>query len=248
MLKGLRKLHPSANGKRLPILLQHLRRIKRHLKLDDEGVEGQFDRTIWAFITTAWQGVRRSAELLTGKKKFEPERAMHRGRVKLQRLSETEAALFVELAPSKTDQTGEKHFTMQLPVDADADVNAATAILEMCVNAPLPEGRDPAGVALFVNPRTERPLTYHEAAAELKRLLILIGEPELASGLHSLRLGGSTTLAQLNASAATMGMFGLWGSDAYLGYIWAGQEAMLDMSRRMAATEVTLAPQSTTIR
>jgi hypothetical protein len=41
----------------------------------------------------------------------------------------------------------------------------------------------------FRDPRTRLELTYDCAASELKRLLMMIGEPALANGVHSLRRG-----------------------------------------------------------
>ena len=45
-------------------------------------------------------------------------------------------------------------------------------------------------------------LRYKTAAHELKRLLILIGEPALANGVHSLRRGGSTAVASDDAGGS----------------------------------------------
>ena len=254
VLKGLRKLHPSQQSKRRPVLRQHLMAIKRSLRLEGADAASQLDRVMWAFVVTAWQGVRRSAELLSGKpgREWAAGRVMHRGRVRLETARRDDGGiidvLHVELPPSKTDVTGEKNFTMLLPIDFEAEVNAGAALIAMLEGAPLAEGVQPEEAALFVNPMTGKKLVYRDAADWLKEKLIEIGERELATGLHSLRLGGATTLASLNASAASMGMFGLWGSDAYLGYVWAGQEHMLDLSLKMGGSSVQLAPAKWSIK
>ena len=254
VLKGMRKLHPSVVSKRKPVLLQHLERIRARLDLCGDGPQAQFERVMWAFVCTAWQGVRRSAELLSGKpgREWEPGRVMHRGRLRIVNVQREgggqQEIVFCELPPSKTDTTGEKAFTMVLPIDRYARVNAGAALLAMLEGEPLAAGSKPSDAPLFRNPLTGKVLTYREAADWLKRMLVEIGEEELATGLHSLRLGGATTLASLNASAATMGMFGLWGTDAYLGYVWAGQDHVLDLSLQMAKSKVTLAPAKWSIR
>ena len=146
-----------------------------------------------------------------------------------------------EVATLQDDQEESKGFSMELPIRVDEEVNAGSAVLAMLSGAPLPAGVAAQDFPVFWNPVTRKALTYREAAEGLKRLLREIGEEELASGLHSLRIGGSTTLASLNASAATMGMFGLWGSDAYLGYVWASRGQMHDLHLRMGRTDVSLA-------
>ena len=241
ILKGLRKSHPSAEKKRRPVLLSHLKRVRARLDLEGSSVQAQFDRTLWAFFVTAWQGVRRSAELLGAEgSAWERGRSLHRGRIRIVKEGE-QACFVVKLPPSKTDQEESKGFSMELPIRVDEEVNAGSAVLAMLSGAPLPAGVAAQDFPVFWNPVTRKALTYREAAEGLKRLLREIGEEELASGLHSLRIGGSTTLASLNASAATMGMFGLWGSDAYLGYVWASRGQMHDLHLRMGRTDVSLA-------
>ena len=224
-------------------------------------IAGQPDADKCYFVDDSWSNIRaatgvgwhavllgavardgRSAELL-GKEgsRFERERSLHRGRVRTATGDGGKSGVVcVQLPPSKTDQLEEKGFVMELPVDEAAEINAGAALVLMLLGEPLPEGRASVDCPVFLNPKTGRAFTYAEAASDLKRLLREIGEPELASGLHSLRIGGSTTLASLNASAAMMGMFGLWGSDAYLGYVWAGREAMHALSMRMGSTEVSV--------
>ena len=87
---------------------------------------------------------------------------MHRGRLEMRTADNGCGYLLFELAPSKTDSTGEKGFTMALPLDAAAEVNAAAAVARMLAKAPLPEGKRPEEVPVFVNPRSGKALTYRE--------------------------------------------------------------------------------------
>ena len=65
-------------------------------------------------------------------------------------------------------------------------------------------------------------LTYEDSARELERLLLLIGESALAHGLHSLRRGGATAVANDDAGGSlTAGFMGHWASNAEFGYMFA---------------------------
>ena len=75
---------------------------------------------------------------------------------------------------------------------------------------------------LFREPLTGMELRYKTAAHELKRLLVLIGEPALANGVHSLRRGGATVVANDGAGGSlTAGFMGHWASNAKFGYTFA---------------------------
>ena len=60
-LKGLRKLYPSDpnHRKKAAVLYSHMMRLKNLLNLRDP-----LDAMIWAFVCVAWQGDRRSGELV----------------------------------------------------------------------------------------------------------------------------------------------------------------------------------------
>jgi len=77
-------------------------------------------------------------------------------------------------------------------------------------------------LALFLDPATGQELTYEAAARDLRRLLLLSGEATLANGLHSLRRGGATSVANAeDGGSLTAGFMGHWASDAKYGYMFA---------------------------
>ncbi len=179
-----------------------------------------------------------------------PSRRTHRGRLRIESRrddagEEVGKTLVLSLKPSKTDPTGipapssdlacardcdfslssrrkgEKGFEVYYPLDDDPDsLCAGTAILAMLrrdFNVG-PRDQNP----LFRDPRTGLELTYEDAARELKRLLLLIGESALAHGLHSLRRGGATAVANDDAGGSlTAGFMGHWASNAKFGYMFA---------------------------
>ena len=83
-------------------VLSHLKRVRERLDLEGSSVQAQLDRTLWAFFVTAWQGVRRSAELLGAEgSAWERGRSLHRGRIRIVKEGE-QACFVVKLPPSKT--------------------------------------------------------------------------------------------------------------------------------------------------
>ena len=116
---------------------------------------------------------------------------------------------------------GERGFEVYYPLDEDPDaLCAGSAVLAMLDGDPNvgPREQNP----LFRDPRTNMELTYDCAASELRRLLMMIGEPALASGVHSLRRGGATVVANDDVGGSlTAGFMGHWSSNAKFGYMFA---------------------------
>ena len=233
LVKALHKFSPSRRALRLPILAHHLRAIRRLLDLENN----PRDRVLWALITASWQSVSRFSDLIRGKKV--KSRAswdstdMHRGRVSGESDEAAPAGYSVRLdmPPSKTDQSGEKGFVKFLPVDNDPDsISAGAAIFHM-LDRDERSGPD-ASVPLFRDPTTDKQMTYRFAVAALKALLERAGFPELASGWHSLRIGGATTAANLSTGVIA-GFMGCWSSDAKYGYFWAMRGRIKNVSIQM---------------
>ena len=95
-------------------------------------VRGPFSAMVWAFMCVAWQGGRRSGELVRAKARtgaWNPKFDMHRGRLSWD--WNTEAGVWrrvrIELGPDKTDPSGEQGHTVYLPFDDNAEINAAAA-------------------------------------------------------------------------------------------------------------------------
>lgn len=139
-LKGLRKLHPSDpdHRKKASVLRRHLIAMKQLLDMRDP-----FDAMLWAFVCTCWQGGRRSGELVRSKKRtgaWDPKFDMHRGRVQWDWEGSTCQRARIDLAPDKTDPTGEQGHKVFLPYAQHADINAAAAIAHMLALDPTESG------------------------------------------------------------------------------------------------------------
>ena len=107
--------------------------------------------------------------------------------------------LVLALKPTKTDPTGEKGWEKSFVVDdSSTSLSAGAAIFSMLSGEPLQvsvTGSALSHTPLFLDPATGLELKYDFACAELQDLLCRAGFPELASGLHSLRVGGATAAA-----------------------------------------------------
>ena len=144
-LKGLRKLYPSDpnHRKKAAVLYSHMMRLKNLLNLRDP-----FGAMIWAFVCVAWQGGRRSGELVrkrTGE--WNPHLDMHRGRVTWDWNADgTCARGRIALGPDKTDPTGEQGHTCFMPFSVSAEINAAAAaaVAHMLALDPTPPAENDA--------------------------------------------------------------------------------------------------------
>ena len=238
-LKGLRKRHPSnpQASKKASVLRKHMIAVRGMLDMRDS-----FSAMVWAFMCVAWQGGRRSGELVRAKARtgaWNPKFDMHRGRLSWD--WDAEAGKWrrvrIELGPDKTDPSGEQGHTVYLPFDDSAEINAAAAVAHMLNMDPSPPAENER-TALFRDTRPGKegkPMTYGAMRVFVKALLSRAGMTEEEAGCHSFRRGTATSLAHINAPSYVIKGIGIWGSDAYLGYIdateaGAMEQAMLAMA------------------
>jgi hypothetical protein len=228
LLQGLRKEAPRGTTPRpQPILQAHLRAVRALLDLE----HNPRHRVLWAFWLQCWQTVCRTGDLIRGKRRasylrWDPAKDLHRGRHSFEPIegAASDAPRYrsvIQLVPgTKTDQTGEKHFTRSSLVDLAPDsLSAGAAVARMLAGDPVLR-LDPAQVPLFRDPATGRELTYRAAKTEFKYYLVLAGYPDLAGGMHSLRRGGATAATALS-SPFVAGCMGCWASDTKFDYMWA---------------------------
>ena len=71
-------------------------------------------------------------------------------------------------------------------------------------------------------------MTYGAMYAIMKKLLPLSGMTKEEAGCHSFRRGTATGLAHINAPSHVIKGIGIWGSDAYLGYIDATESGAME--------------------
>ena len=233
-LKGLRKRHPSnpARNKKDSVLRSHLIAVRALRDMRDP-----FDAMVWAFMCTAWQGGRRSGELVRAKSRKSAWSAkfdMHRGRVSWDWSADGSIChrARIALGPDKTDPSGEEGHTVFLPHDANVVINAASAIATMLAMDPTPVEKN-AETALFRDTRpgkVGKPMTYGAMMAITKILLVRAGMTPQEAGCHSYRRGTATALAHVNAPSYVIKGIGIWGSDAYLGYIDATESGAMEQA------------------
>jgi len=233
-LDGLRKVHPRTGAKSRPIERHVMVKLARRLRHGDK-----WARTKWAIYATCWQAGRRIGECIRSNKRtgpWDPARDMHRGRASFRKVDGRIATITIAIGPNKTDKTGEKDFHCHLPYSADAEINAAAAILEMLALDPTETGHE-RDTPLFRDWRPGKSggmVAYSVLRRELIDDLAAIGETELAAGTHSFRRGCATALGGIGAPDTVTRMIGLWATDANLGYTWASspivERKMLEMA------------------
>ena len=111
-------------------------------------------------------------------------------------------------------------------------INAASAIATMLAMDPTPPEKN-AETALFRDTRpgkVGKPMTYDAMMAITKVLLVRAGMTPQEAGCHSYRRGTATALAHVNAPSYVIKGIGIWGSDAYLGYIDATESGAMDQA------------------
>lgn len=233
-LKGLRKRHPSnpQNKRKAAVLRRHMMQVRALLDMRDP-----FSAMIWAFMCVAWQGGRRSGELVRSKARtgpWNPKFDMHRGRASWDWDADGTVCrrLRIALGPDKTDPSGEQGHTVFLPHDGEARINAASAVATMLAMDPTPAA-DNEKTPLFRDTRpgkNGKPMTYGSMMAVVKVLLMRAGMSVEDAGCHSYRRGTATALAHINAPSYVIKGIGIWGSDAYLGYVDATESGAMEMA------------------
>ena len=238
-LKSLRKRAPSGQrAPREPILPHHLDAVRALLDL----AGNPRHRVYWAFILTAWQGVKRCGDLIAPKaitgRPWDPARCLHRGRATMVPARDALGrvvgrSVLIDNIPNKVNPTGEKKDETYLPVDASPGaLSAAVAILAMLRADPRPGPEDQ--IPLFVDPGTGLELTYAAVAAFLDYWLTEAGFPELATGTHALRAGGATCVANLCADGSLLaGLMGNWSSSAKYQYVWSMRHLLEGAAREI---------------
>ena len=83
-------------------------------------------------------------------------------------------------------------------------------------------------------------MTYGAMYGILKKLLPMCGMTKEEAGCHSFRRGTATGLAHINAPSYVIKGIGIWGSDAYLGYIDATESGSMERAMlQMAEADPT---------
>ena len=136
------------------------------------------------------------------------------------------------MGPDKTDPTGEEGHTAFLTYDGNVETNAASAVATMLAINPTPLEKN-AETALFRDTRPGKlgkPMAHGAMMAITKVLLMRAGMTQQAAGCHSYRRGTATALAHVDAPSYAIKGIGIWGSDAYLGYVDATESGVMEQA------------------
>jgi len=241
MIAGIKRLQRSPAKPRLPVLQQHLRLVKTVLDL----ANNKMHRALWALWLTEWQGAMRSGDLIRAKTKdaltrpWNPDLDTHRGRISAQMIfnsrgEELGVGLELQVKPIKNDKNNERVVTKQFLIDEDNHALSAGAAIFNMIKGDEVEG-DPKLVPLFRDHTTGKEITYHQSAANFNAALKMVGLHELARGLHSLRIGGTSALCNADGGGESLATtYGGWTSNAVRRYMYVGAGQLAEVTARMA--------------
>ena len=235
--KALTKLQPGARPARQPVLAQHMRRL--HAVLD---FDSHFDRTCWCLAISCWVGVRRVGDWLAdpaeAAKGWRPHFRSHRGRISVRPQANEVDAVFIIMKPPKEDAAGE----------VQREAVFTTGPWSECLSAGNAWSRMLQGDRTHGSPGTATPIFRHQETGaeiskeEFRRWFVSrcakADMTQFGSNLHSLRIGGATTLAETVGPAAARGVGG-WLSDADLLYMHMSAERRMELGAHMARQDNT---------
>lgn len=225
--RGLRKLYPTAQTMRVPLLADDRRAIRGVMDCSK-----LLDITFWALWASQWQGVMRSSDILrptTDKdRKWMPSKDTHVGRILWEPVNPNgyrgcKTQMLWRLKPSKTDQAGETRFEETFLVDHDPNViSAGAAISAMLHKRAYSDDWGHVNIPLFLDPDTGKEVTINASRNMLSTKVREAGlTPDHMKG-HSLRIGGATAYANSpSGGSVTSGFLGLWASGARWSYMHA---------------------------
>jgi len=242
MLRGIERMQRPPEDPRLPILQQHLRAVKSKLDLKNSKAH----RVLWALWLTQWQGSLRSSDLIRPEndvnRTWKPMWDSHRGRIRVEMLHNARGkqlgiALVLTLKPLKNDRHNTRIKKKEFLIDQRADaLSAGTAIYEM-IKVDEVTG-DPRKVPLFRNPATGKEITYEQSRLNFNTVLKMAGLHNLASGVHCLRIGGTSALSNAEGGGEGLAIaYGGWKSNAAYNYVYLGKGQAAEATARMARQE-----------
>jgi len=237
-LKGIKSNAPLAKL-RLPIMQQDLHKIRKLLNLRENG----YHRVLWALWLAQWQAGCRASDFIRPaneqKRRWDPAKDLHRGRVSAQRALTSEnkllgVKLVVKMKPIKNDKRNERIVNKSFVIDTSPNaLSAGAAIVHMLKEDP--NSGDNLNTPLFRDPATKKEILYQDAAVALKAILRRAGLHELASGLHCLRIGGTTAVCAAKGGGEALAMrHGGWKSNVGRRYLFAGSAQLDEVTTRAA--------------
>lgn len=242
LFKSLKWIFNEKTKLRLPILQQHLRKIRSRLDL----INNWDDRVCFTAALMAWQGMLRKSEFCTAGNVFDPSRNPSRADLVFTPDEQHTQYADFTIKAHKTDRTTAwmpKRLFMCDDVKG-LELNACAHLRELIAleNTNRPMGStDPKTVPLF-RLANGKPLSYAHFRSWLKQQIGGIGVEAQYIDTHSLRIGGATALLELGASETIIKQAGRWlSSDCPQLYAHLGQQSMRLYQNAMGARLSTAA-------
>ena len=201
---------------------------------DVEGMTKQFSKKNKNEVNTkaamhiCFQTLLRGGEITIGPKdKFDPKTHLTRDDVRFipSRKNCKKVYLRMPLLKVQNRWTKDSEY-FSLPVDKSGKVCAATAILDLFKHDEVPKEKWPT-TPLIRDPKTNKPMKSHYLRKQIKKLYkSKCNGNEKRVGLHSMRIGGCSTLFAMGTPAVFVQALGRWSSDVFKLYMRTSQKEM----------------------
>lgn len=226
--KALAKIQPAPLPPRQPVLVQHMRALHGVVDFDDH-----LDRTFWCLSLSCWLAICRLGDWLPTpaerQKGWRKKYRSHRGRLQLIPQEDGQDVLVVARKPPKEDPEARRYHESAFKTGLYAVVlNGGNAWQRMLEGDTLPEGTDLERVPIFRHQDTGEEVTKYEFQHWFSRKMALACLPQFGMKTHSIRVGGATTLNDLEGEAAARGVGG-WLSASMLLYLHMSRSRRVHM-------------------
>lgn len=216
--------------------------VKKMNQLKEGNLSVEDNANVEAIIEVCWQGLVRGGEVTSksGDNKFDKDKNLTREDVvfvpNFKNYSEVRVRHPMFKCENRYTKANE-HFVF--PRDDKAKVSAARALHTLFKKDPVKK-RDRKHTPLFRNHRTNLPMRDHFLRSRIRKRYREAGcGDEERVGLHSLRIGGASTLMAMGTSPVMIQAMGRWSSDIYALYMRQCKKRMIRELRRMGRRSFT---------
>ena len=225
VLKGIKSVQCKSPARRLrlPILPDHLAKMRRVWRKDNDSFNGKM---LWAAASLCFLGFFRAGEItIPSDSSFDEGAHLCFGDVSVNSV-QCPQIIRVHLKASKTDP-----FRVGIDIfvgKTENELCPVTAVLSYMVARG-------AGPGPFFRFQDGKPLTRMRFVSKVKDSLTVAGVDCAAYSGHSFRSGAATTAAKQGISDATIKMLGRWKSSAYQLYIKTPRAHLAAYSRNLGS-------------
>ena len=231
--KALAKRQPEPQPPRPPILAEHMLAMRGQCDLEGSDT----DVLMWAIANTCWADIKRLGDLLSSPEEaargWNPDSRLHRDRITIVANRKGGHDIIINHKPPKADPTGMyRHESCLSTGPASELLNPANALKRLFLRDGDPKGTDMAQQPVFRDPATRKEIAKIDFRRWMSKKFEAAGLRQFVGKAHSLRIGGATTLFELEGAEAVKALGG-WASEVFRHYVHLTREQRSAYVRRM---------------